>query len=74
MSGVNNFPDGVANDTPGMLPNPPAPEALVPPLTHEDTAWIADNTTRAKGLQPVTATNPNGDYPGYPFSVHPDTA
>ena len=65
---TNDFPDGVAPDTPGMLPNPPAPEALAPPLTHEDLSWVGG----PKGLQPVTAANPDGDYAGYPLSVHPN--
>jgi hypothetical protein len=71
MSGVNNFPDGVAPGTPGFLPNPKAPEELVPPLTEEDLSWIADNETRAVGLQPKTATNPKGQVTGIPLSTHP---
>jgi hypothetical protein len=66
---VNNFPDGVAPDAVGFLANPPAPEALVPPLHGEDLTWVATNATRAPGLQPVTSTNPNGNYPGVPLSA-----
>ena len=68
---TNNFPDGVAPDTPGMLPNTPAPESLLPQLTHDDESWIATNATRAPGIQPKTATNPEGELIGIPFSAHP---
>ncbi|MGD0067842.1 MAG: hypothetical protein ABSB76_30950 [Streptosporangiaceae bacterium] len=56
--------DGIAKTSIGFIPNPPAPEELVPPLIGEDTSWVATNATRAKGLQPITNTNPNGDYAG----------
>ena len=48
----------------GFIPNPPAPEEQVPAVIGEDLSWVATNATRAKGLQPITNTNPNGDYAG----------
>ena len=63
MTGVNNFPDGVANGSIGNLPNPKAPEENFPPLVGEDLTWVA-GVGGAKGMQPVTSTNPNGDYQG----------
>jgi hypothetical protein len=63
MTGVNNFPDGVAPDTLGFLPNPKAPEENYPPLIGEDLSWVA-GPGGAKGVQPITSTNPNGDYAG----------
>jgi hypothetical protein len=56
--------DGIAVSSLGFLPNPKAPEEQVPGFTGEDTAWIATNATRAKGMQPITNTNPGGDYAG----------
>jgi hypothetical protein len=56
--------DGIAPTSIGFIPNPPAPETQVPPLTGEDLTWVATNATRAKGVQPITNTNPNGDYAG----------
>jgi hypothetical protein len=64
--GVNNFPDGVAPDAVGSLPNPPAPEALLPEL-HGEAQFYGG----PKGIQPITATNPDGDVAGIPFSVRP---
>jgi hypothetical protein len=61
--GVNNFPDGLAEGSLGMLPNPKAPEENYPPLVGEDLSWVA-GPGGAKGKQPITSTNPNGDYAG----------
>jgi hypothetical protein len=64
--------DGIAVTSIGFIPNPPAPEEQVSPLTGEDLSWVATNATRAKGLQPITNTNPNGDYAGVsPMSLGP---
>jgi hypothetical protein len=61
---VNDFPDGcVAPER--FLPNPPAPEALLPQL-HGEAQFYGG----PPGLQPITAVNPNGSYPGKPFSAH----
>lgn len=67
---VNSFPDGVAPDAVGSIPNIPAPEEELPPLVGEDLSWIAtDANSRAPGVQPITSTNPDGDVPGVPLSV-----
>lgn len=64
--------DGIAKTSIGFLPNPKAPEETFPPLIGEDTSWIATPATRAKGVQPITNTNPNGDYAGVsPMSPPP---
>ena len=34
-----------------------------PPLIGEDLTWVA-GVGGAKGMQPITSTNPNGDYAG----------
>jgi hypothetical protein len=47
----------------GFLVNPKAPEEMVPPLVGEDLTWVA-GIGGAHGMQPITATNPNGDYHG----------
>lgn len=62
MSGVNSFPDGVAPDAVGFIPNPAAPERTS--FTGEDLSWVG----KGHGYQPITATNPDGDYPGVPVS------
>lgn len=62
MSGVNKFPDGVAVDAVGMIPNIPAPERTS--FTGEDLSWVGG----PKGYQPITSTNPDGDIPGLPVS------
>jgi hypothetical protein len=69
MSGVNNFPDGVAPDALGHIPNYPAPEEGHE-FTGEDLSWVA-GPGEAHGYQPITSTNPDGDYPGAPLSVPP---
>ena len=64
---MTNLPadmDGIAETSPGFLPNPKAPEEQVPQFTGEDLSWVATNATRAKGVQPITNTNPDGDYAG----------
>jgi hypothetical protein len=43
--------------------NPKAPEENYPPLVGQDLTWVA-GVGGAKGMQPITATNPNGDYAG----------
>lgn len=63
MSGVNNFPDGVAKGSLGFITNPKAPEELYPQLTGEDLGWVA-GPGGAHGYQPITSTNPDGDVPG----------
>lgn len=63
MSGVNNFPDGVADDAVGFIPNPPAPEKGHE-FTGEDLSWVGG----PHGYQPITSTNPDGDFPGVPVS------
>lgn len=63
---TNNFPDGVAEDAVGWLPNPPAPETLLPPVTSEELEAVA-GPGGAIGPQPITSTNPDGDYPGIPL-------
>jgi hypothetical protein len=64
MTGVNNFPDGVANDGRIIVfVNPKAPEENYPESHGEDLTWVA-GVGGAKGLQPITSTNPNGDYAG----------
>lgn len=64
MTGVNNFPDGVANDgRPLVIPNPKAPEENYPEQHGEDLSWVA-GVGGAKGMQPLTASNLAGDYPG----------
>lgn len=70
---TNSFPDGVAPGSPGLLPNNQAPEALEPQQHGEDLTWIADNTTRAPGIQPKTATNPKGEKQGTPLSERPSS-
>ena len=62
MSGVDNFPDGVAKDAVGMIPNIPAPERTS--FTGDDLSWVGG----PKGYQPITSTNPDGDIPGVPLS------
>jgi hypothetical protein len=61
---VNSFPDGVAPDAVGFIPNPAAPEKQVPEHHGEDLTWVGPS----HGYQPITATNPDGDYPGVPLS------
>jgi hypothetical protein len=62
MSGVNNFPDGVANDGRIIVfPNPKAPEENYPEQHGEDLTWVA-GVGGAHGYQPITSTNQNGDY------------
>jgi hypothetical protein len=56
-------PDGVAPGSLGFLPNPKAAEMQAPPLVGEDLTWVA-GVGGAKGMQPITASNPNGDYEG----------
>jgi hypothetical protein len=58
--------DGIANGSLGFLPNPKAPEMQVPEFHGEDTSWYNDGSTGpvVKGMQPITSTNPNGDYAG----------
>jgi hypothetical protein len=58
IPGVDNFPDGVADDAIGMIPNIPAPERTS--FTGEDLSWVGG----PKGWQPITSTNPDGDIPG----------
>jgi hypothetical protein len=70
MSGVNNFPDGVAPGSLGLRPNIAAPEALVPQQHGEDLSWVATNANRAPGIQPRTEKNPSGELQGLPLSVH----
>jgi hypothetical protein len=53
-------PDGVAPNSLGFLPNPKAAEMLAPPLIGEDLTWVA-GVGGAKGMQPISATNPNGN-------------
>jgi hypothetical protein len=60
MSGVNSFPDGVADDAMGSVTNLPAPERSS--FTGEDVSWVGG----PKGHQPITSTNPDGDIPGMP--------
>jgi hypothetical protein len=62
MSGVNNFPDGTVQPD-RKLPPMLAPELRVPAFTGEDLSWVA-GPGGAKGMQPITSTNPNGDYSG----------
>jgi hypothetical protein len=64
MSGVNNFPDGIAVDAVGFIPNPPAPEKQFGEYHGEQLNWVGPS----HGYQPITSTNPNGDYPGMPVS------
>ena len=64
MSGVDSFPDGVAVDAVGSLPNLIAPERLVPAYTGDQLQWVGGPV----GHQPITSTNPNGDIPGVPVS------
>jgi hypothetical protein len=40
-----------------------APELTVPQKTVEDLPWVG----AGKGVQPITNTNPDGDFPGVPF-------
>ena len=58
--------DGIAPGSLGFLPNPKAPEEQVPQFTGEDLSWLNDGSTGpiTKGYQPITSTNPNGDYAG----------
>jgi hypothetical protein len=59
---INSFTDGCVGPQ-EFLFNPPAAEELAPPLIGEDLTWVA-GVGGAKGMQPITATNPNGDYDG----------
>lgn len=64
---VNNFPDGVAPDALGFIANPKAPEEMFPEYTGDDLSWVGPS----HGYQPITSTNPDGDYPGIPvMSLH----
>jgi hypothetical protein len=56
-------PDGVAPGSVGFIVNSKAPEENYPPLIGEDLTWVA-GVGGAKGMQPITSTNPNGDYAG----------
>jgi hypothetical protein len=64
MSGVNNFPDGVAFDAVGYTPNVIAPERPYGEYKGEQLSWVGGPA----GPQPITSTNPDGDYPGVPAS------
>jgi hypothetical protein len=64
MSGVDTFPDGLAVDHIGFIPNTPAPEQQFPEYTGEQLQWVGG----PKGLQPITSTNPDGDISGVPVS------
>lgn len=65
MSGNIQYPDGVAADSLGFIPPMLAPELTVPQVTGNDLSWVA-GPGRAKGVQPITSTNPDGDIPGIP--------
>ncbi len=71
---VDLFPDGCA-PSPGhaagtfFMTNPQAAEEMAPPLIGEDTGWIPTPAQRAKGVQPITSTNPNGDVAGVPLAT-----
>lgn len=52
--------DGIAKGSLGFIANFTAGECQLPPRTGEDTSWIGPG----KGYQPVTSSNPNGDYAG----------
>jgi hypothetical protein len=52
--------DGIAKTSLGFIANFTAGEVQLPPRTGEDTSWIG----AGKGNQPITSTNPNGDYAG----------
>lgn len=65
-----------ASPNPGLttglfLPNPPAPERMVPEYVN---AVVADNTPRAgyapvPGMQPLGDNNPEGQIPGIPLAT-----
>jgi hypothetical protein len=60
------YPDGIADDSLGSLPNTPAPERAGGEYTGDQTSkWVAAPGS-VKGIQPVTATNPDGDFAGVP--------
>jgi hypothetical protein len=52
--------DGIAKGSLGFIANYTAGEAQLPQRTGEDTSWIGPG----KGYQPITSTNPSGDYQG----------
>jgi hypothetical protein len=65
MSTPIQYSDGVASDgRPDFLPPMLVPELTVPQVTGNDLTWVADNTIRVNGVQPITDVNPNGDYAG----------
>jgi hypothetical protein len=61
--------DGIAPGGLGFLPNPKAPEENYPNQPPGDAMVYNDGTTCpiVKGYQPITSTNPNGDYQGVPI-------
>jgi hypothetical protein len=65
MSQNIQYPDGVdiSVSRPKFLGPMLAPELTVPQQTGNDLSYIA-GPGGAKGYQPITSTNPNGDYPG----------
>jgi hypothetical protein len=52
--------DGIAKTSLGFIANFTAGEAQLPQRHGEDASWIGPG----KGYQPITPTNPNGDYAG----------
>lgn len=61
------YPDGLAKDSPRFLPPVLAPGLTLPQVTGDDLSWVATNATRARGVQPITNVNPDGDYAGTPL-------
>jgi len=57
--------DGIAPGGIGSIPNPKAPEEMYAEYTGEVFPYNdGTNGPIAKGLQPITANNPDGDYEG----------
>ena len=56
---VATFPDDVARDATGFMPNLPAPERTS--FIGEDLSWVGG----PKGWQPITSTNLDGDISGW---------
>jgi hypothetical protein len=61
---TNHFPDGIADDAAGFIPNFSAPERVYGEYTGEQLSWVGG----PRGHQPITSTNPDGDIPGVPVN------